>query len=125
MRRKLIACILVLCVVACVALYYLDPVEYVFMPKCPFKLITGLDCPGCGFQRAMHALLHGHVVQAIKFNLFLVFSVPYLLALIVCYYFLTGERSRKTLSFLEGKTMAFTYIILYFVWFVVRNILHI
>lgn len=68
MKTKLIACLLVLFAVACVVLYYLDPVKYVFMPKCPFKMLTGLDCPGCGFQRAMHALLHGHVMQAIRFN---------------------------------------------------------
>lgn len=27
---------------------------------CPFKYITGLDCPGCGFQRAILALMQGN-----------------------------------------------------------------
>lgn len=26
---------------------------------CPFKYLTGLDCPGCGFQRALIFLLKG------------------------------------------------------------------
>ena len=26
---------------------------------CPFKYLTGIDCPGCGFQRSMLALLQG------------------------------------------------------------------
>lgn len=26
---------------------------------CPFKFITGIDCPGCGFQRAFILLLQG------------------------------------------------------------------
>jgi hypothetical protein len=26
---------------------------------CPFKYFTGIDCPGCGFQRSVIALLHG------------------------------------------------------------------
>jgi len=27
---------------------------------CPFKYITGIDCPGCGFQRSVFALLQGN-----------------------------------------------------------------
>ncbi|MES2425777.1 MAG: DUF2752 domain-containing protein [Bacteroidota bacterium] len=26
---------------------------------CPFKYLTGIDCPGCGFQRAIIALFQG------------------------------------------------------------------
>jgi hypothetical protein len=26
---------------------------------CPFKYLTGIDCPGCGFQRSVLALLQG------------------------------------------------------------------
>jgi hypothetical protein len=26
---------------------------------CPFKYLTGIDCPGCGFQRAVIALVQG------------------------------------------------------------------
>jgi len=28
---------------------------------CPFKYLTGLDCPGCGFQRAFIALVQGDI----------------------------------------------------------------
>jgi hypothetical protein len=31
---------------------------------CPFKYITGIDCPGCGFQRSVLALLKGDVHQS-------------------------------------------------------------
>jgi hypothetical protein len=31
---------------------------------CPFKYVTGIDCPGCGFQRSLLALLKGHVHQS-------------------------------------------------------------
>jgi hypothetical protein len=27
---------------------------------CPFKYLTGIDCPGCGFQRSVLALLQGN-----------------------------------------------------------------
>lgn len=28
---------------------------------CPFKAITGIDCPGCGFQRSVIALIQGDI----------------------------------------------------------------
>lgn len=27
--------------------------------RCPFKYLTGIDCPGCGFQRSLIALMQG------------------------------------------------------------------
>jgi hypothetical protein len=33
---------------------------------CPFKYITGLDCPGCGFQRAVLALAQGNFEQSFR-----------------------------------------------------------
>ncbi|WP_276089466.1 DUF2752 domain-containing protein [Pedobacter sp. JY14-1] len=33
----------------------------IFLLPCPFKYLTGLDCPGCGFQRSVIALMRGDV----------------------------------------------------------------
>ena len=33
---------------------------------CPFKKLTSLDCPGCGLQRSIIALLKGDVVISLK-----------------------------------------------------------
>jgi len=61
---------------ALVALYFrLDPARYPF-PRCPVNWLTGLHCPGCGTQRALHALLHGNVAQAVGFNLLAALSAP-------------------------------------------------
>lgn len=121
-NKILIACALVLVAVAAVVLYVFDPSEYVLMPKCPFKMLTGLDCPGCGFQRAMHALLHGHVAEAIRFNVFLVVAVPYLLALLVANFLCTEHRKAKLLAVLESRTAIWTYVVLYVAWMVIRNV---
>lgn len=45
------------------------------------KTLTGYDCPGCGSQRAIHALLTGHPADAWHHNAAFVLSLP-LLALI-------------------------------------------
>lgn len=35
---------------------------------CPFRLLTGWDCPGCGTTRAASAVLHGEFVAAFRYN---------------------------------------------------------
>jgi len=57
---------------------------YAFDPSAPtsrfppgfFHMLTGLDCPGCGATRGMHALLHGDVVTAWHFNALMFFALP-------------------------------------------------
>jgi len=34
------------------------------MLTCPFKSVTGFDCPGCGIQRAFIALLKGNLRES-------------------------------------------------------------
>ncbi len=46
---------------------------------CISKSISGLDCPGCGAQRAFHELLHGNFIKAAKLNLLIYFFAPLLL----------------------------------------------
>jgi len=33
---------------------------------CPFKRLTGIDCPGCGLQRSIIALLQGDLLKSIQ-----------------------------------------------------------
>jgi len=58
--------------------FFFDPALSDFFPKCIFHSLTGLDCPGCGSQRAIHALLHGEVVKAADMNLLVVLFLPLL-----------------------------------------------
>src|SRR5207302_5482362 len=55
-------------VVGGVILYVFDPVRFGFYPACTLYRTTGLFCPGCGSLRAMHQLLHGHLIEALRFN---------------------------------------------------------
>lgn len=56
-----------------------DPAMAGFFPACPFHSLTGLECPGCGSQRAVHHLLNLELGAAFKQNQLLVVSLPYVL----------------------------------------------
>ena len=60
----------------CLLLFVLDPARCVFYPRCAFHVLTGLYCPGCGSLRALHQLLHGHVLAALGLNPLMVLSLP-------------------------------------------------
>ena len=111
-----------LLVVVLAVLTLVDPAQSIWIPKCPVKLLTGLQCPGCGFQRAAHALLHGDVLGALRFNWFLLYAVPYLLVLIAERFFLRGKWQLKIRRWAEDNRVVWSYVVVYFVWFVVRNI---
>ena len=56
-----------------------------FFPQCPFRMVTGWQCPGCGSTRAFYQLLHLHPVAAFKFNPLMVLTLPFLIYLFVLY----------------------------------------
>ena len=51
------------------------------LPSCPFKALTGLDCPGCGTTRAGASLLRGDVLGALDHHA-LVIAAPAVIALL-------------------------------------------
>jgi hypothetical protein len=59
----------------CVAIAIADPNKSTVLPPCPFKTMTGLDCPGCGITRSLHALLHGNVMRALDHNVLFVVAL--------------------------------------------------
>src|SRR5260370_24056560 len=49
-----------------------------FFPKCPFRLVTGWQCPGCGSTRACYQLIHLHPIAAFKLNPLMVLTLPFI-----------------------------------------------
>lgn len=113
-------------VMAGIFYYNADPQQMEFMPRCFMKMITGYQCPACGAQRSFHALLHGHLLQALSYNYFFVFSVPFLfIAIFASCKIKTGHPSKSYVTlynFITHRYMLLFYVILFFAWWIVRNI---
>jgi hypothetical protein len=105
-----------------VVFYSFNPLKYSFFPKCPFRLLTNFDCPGCGSQRAIHSLLHGDISKAADYNLLLVFSLPFLF--IHYLFLLSGLNKGKTKVWAliyKDSTPKVIFIIVLLFW-ILRNI---
>lgn len=91
-------------------LWKYDPRSVGFYPKCPSLAWFGLYCGGCGMLRGVHQLLHGQVLEAVRYNV-LILILP---ILAILYW-----RFRR----LHGKPVVFIILIGFLVLFtVLRNI---
>ncbi|MGE2713878.1 DUF2752 domain-containing protein [Mycolicibacterium litorale] len=83
-------------------------------PPCPFKLLTGWDCPACGGLRMTHDLLHGDIAAAVADNVFLLVGLPLLASWI-----LIRRRQHRTVM----PTSAIVVVVVAVLsWTVVRNL---
>ncbi len=79
-RKAIVKWALGLALLALLIVVYIvfDPTGNVWFPKCPLRMLTGFECPGCGAQRAVHCLLRFDIPGALSHNVLLVLSIPYL-----------------------------------------------
>jgi hypothetical protein len=78
-RRSTVIGIWLLLIAGAVYLFVFEPGQSGFFPSCPFRLFTGLTCPGCGTTRALHQLMHGHFAEAFMLNPLLLLALPFLI----------------------------------------------
>ena len=85
-----------------------------FFPVCPFRLLTGWNCPVCGTLRMTHDVLHGNLLAAINDNVVVLVGAPLLVGWI-----LLRRRSGKWPLTLPAVV---TVMITLPAWTVVRNL---
>lgn len=103
------------------ALYaFFNPAETWWMPKCPIHFLTGWDCPGCGSQRALHALLHGRVEEAFHHNAFILLFMPFLILFGISEY--NRTKWPRLYRKLTHPALLFTITALILLWGVGRNL---
>jgi hypothetical protein len=82
---------------AALVLFCFDPCRYHFYPICFFHRTTGLLCAGCGSLRALHQLLHGHLLTAFRFNPLIILALPLVLAFLIRYAVLVARNQPTAL----------------------------
>jgi hypothetical protein len=78
-RRSTVVGLWLLSIAGAVYLFVFDPGRTGFFPPCVFRLITGMQCPGCGSTRALHEITHGHLKAAFMLNPLLLLASPFLI----------------------------------------------
>ncbi|MGV9857844.1 DUF2752 domain-containing protein [Gordonia sp. NPDC003425] len=91
------------------------------LPVCPTKLLLGIDCPGCGSLRAIYALLHGDVSDALRYNAVGVAAIA-LLGWAFVAYCVGLWRGRRVRSWQHLRFAPAVTLVVVLIWFVIRNI---
>ena len=100
----------------CVFYHYFDPTHSPIAPKCPFWLLTGYSCPGCGSQRAIHCYLNGEIFEGIRYNYLLLPAVIYVILLTILP---TKGRLHQKLT---STTACWIVLAVILIWWLVRNL---
>ncbi len=85
-----------------------------FFPVCPFRLLTGWNCPGCGALRMIHDVLHGDLAAAVADNVVLLVGIP----LLAGWGLLRHRRGKSPLTIPVTAAALSTLL----AWTVVRNL---
>lgn len=93
-----------------VCLYIWNPEIPGRFPACLLYSFTGIKCPGCGGQRAIHCLLHGELLRALRYNSLILTFLPA---------FVIGLYTHKLSRYKWYPYLGITVILLYAV---VRNL---
>lgn len=102
--------------------FYADPSYSIYFPKCIFYSLTSLYCPGCGSQRAIHALLHGDIAAAADYNLLLVLALPLIAfsAIVITNNIFRQKKIQQQLFY--SNTFTWTLFVVVILFFALRNI---
>lgn len=101
---------------------FFDPLIDKVFPICPFHYFTGFDCPGCGSQRAVFALLHGDLTKAADHNLLLVVTLPFLTIHTICNAFSIVAKKDLRFQLIHHPAVPYVAFALMLMFWLLRNI---
>lgn len=106
----------------CVYYYVINPNKTNLALPCLFKFLTGLNCTGCGGQRAFHFLLHGEFLQASRYNI-LIYFLPFLLYVVFASIQMYIFNSKKyVIKFIFSNEIGILILVFLIIFTFLRNI---
>jgi len=108
--------------VICIIMALGNPHSLSWPLKCPLYQITGLQCPLCGMQRAIHELLHGNIKEAWILNPgFFLFS-PYWIIILLGTMFPNLQKNNVIVRFCYRDKTILIVILGLLIWGIIRNL---
>ncbi len=88
----------------------------IFLMPCPIKYVTGIDCPGCGFQRSILALLTGNFKESfLMYPATIPFAVSIFLASLSSFLKIPVDaKVLKAMYFITGGIIFINYLYKFF-----------
>ena len=121
MRRTLVITLVIAVLLVLGFIYYaLDPATSGLFPRCAFLSLTGYKCPGCGSQRAIHALLNGDIMGVCRYNAMLIVAIPWAALCL----FAESQRTRRPRLYerLNAPLLIWLFLAMVLAWWLLRNI---
>lgn len=124
MRRFIVIPLSLLIPLIIIGLYFFyNEANSEWSMQCSFHQITGMQCPGCGGQRALHYLLHGELLKALRYNALFVICLPFFIYLYIVLVEVYGLKKQKYIdNFLFSGRFGMIVLIVTMAFFILRNI---
>ena len=103
-------CSVALFIVGIIAATVIAPEKAIWFPKCPLHLLTGLQCPGCGTARAIHAASRGEWGAAMRYNAIIFLAIPFLVVILI------------RPSWARRPGVVWGALVVVIIWMIVRNL---
>lgn len=116
------ATVLAAAAVALIACYLAVTEAVGARPRCLVKGLTGWDCPGCGSQRALEALLRGDLWGAVSCNYLLPLLLAYLLVPALHWIAPESQRIKRLYDRATSPPALMAIVAITLAWMLIRNL---
>ncbi len=108
-------------VVIVLVYYSFEPGKLFISFNCPLFAMTGLYCPGCGSQRAIHSLLHLRFAEVLKQNILILPTILFVVYHLT-FRFFNRKFGWRLPDILYNKKTPWIILVIIIVFWIIRNI---